>query len=43
MFMLSKDAELTPELLRKILDRFNTTERPKRERWKNYYDGKIDN
>ena len=40
--MLSKDAELTPELLRKILDRFNTTERPKRERWKNYYDGKMD-
>ena len=42
MFMLSKDTELTPELLRKILDRFNTTERPKRERWKNYYDGKMD-
>lgn len=40
--MLSKDTELTPELLRKILDRFNTTERPKRERWKNYYDGKMD-
>ena len=42
MYMLSKDTELTPELLRKILDRFNTTERPKRERWKNYYDGKMD-
>ena len=42
MFMLSKDTELTPQLLRKILDRFNTTERPKRERWKNYYDGKMD-
>ena len=42
MFMLSKDAELTPELLRKILDRFNTTDRIKRERWKNYYDGKMD-
>ena len=40
--MLSKDTELTPQLLRKILDRFNTTERPKRERWKNYYDGKMD-
>ncbi len=42
MFMLSKDTELTTELLRKILDKFNTTERPKRERWKNYYDGKMD-
>ena len=42
MYMLSKDTELTPELLRKILDRFNTTDRPKRERWKNYYDGKMD-
>lgn len=40
--MLSKDTELTPELLRKILDRFNTTDRIKRERWKNYYDGKMD-
>ena len=42
MFMLSKDAELTPELLRKILDRFNTTDLIKRKRWKNYYDGKMD-
>ena len=42
MFMLSKDTELTTDLLRKILDKFNTTERPKRERWKNYYDGKMD-
>ena len=42
MFMLSKDTELTPELLRKILDRFNTTELIKRKRWKNYYDGKMD-
>ena len=42
MYMLSKDTELTPELLRKILDRFNTTERKKRERWKNYYNGKMD-
>ena len=42
MYMLSKDTELTPELLRKILDRFNTTDRIKRERWKNYYDGKMD-
>ena len=40
--MLSKDTELTPELLRKILDRFNTTELIKRKRWKNYYDGKMD-
>ena len=42
MFMLSKDTQLTTDLLRKILDKFNTTERPKRERWKNYYDGKMD-
>lgn len=42
MYMLSKDAELTPELLRKILDRFNTTDLIKRKRWKNYYDGKMD-
>lgn len=41
MFMLSKDIELTPALLHKILDKFNTTELPKRERWKNYYDGKM--
>lgn len=40
--MLSKDTELTPELLRKILDRFNTTDLIKRKRWKNYYDGKMD-
>lgn len=42
MYMLSKDTELTPELLRKILDRFNTTDLIKRKRWKNYYDGKMD-
>ena len=42
MFTLSKDTELTPELLRKILDRFNTTDLIKRKRWKNYYDGKMD-
>lgn len=42
MYMLSKDAELTPELLRKILDRFNTTDLIKRKCWKNYYDGKMD-
>lgn len=42
MYMLSKETELTPELLRKILDRFNTTDLIKRKRWKNYYDGKMD-
>ena len=42
MYMLSKDTELTPELLRKILDRFNTTDLIKRKRWNNYYDGKMD-
>ena len=30
MFMLSKKTELTTDLLLKILDKFNTTERPKR-------------
>ena len=41
MYLLSKEKELTPALLHKILDKFSTTDLPKRQRWKNYYDGKM--
>ena len=40
MFLLSKETELTPALLKKVLDKFRTAELPKRENYKNYYDGK---
>ena len=40
MYYIDKETELTPALLHKILDKFTTSELPKRERWKNYYDGK---
>lgn len=40
MFTLSKDTELTKELLQKILNRFMTTELPKLQLWDNYYRGK---
>lgn len=40
MFLLSKETELTPTLLKKVLDKFNTSELPKRQVYKNYYDGK---
>lgn len=40
MFYLSRETELTPDLLLKIIKRFQTNELPKLERWKNYYDGK---
>ena len=40
MFTLSKNTELTKELLQKILNRFMTTERPKLQLWENYYRGK---
>ena len=40
MFLLSKGTELTPTLLKKVLDKFNTSELPKRQVYKNYYDGK---
>jgi SPP1 family phage portal protein len=40
MFLLSKDRELDAALLKKVLDKFNTSELPKRELYKNYYDGK---
>lgn len=40
MFTLSKNTELTKELLQKILNRFVTTELPKLQLWDNYYRGK---
>ena len=40
MFYLSRETELTPDLLLKIIKRFQANELPKLERWKNYYDGK---
>ena len=40
MFTLSKNTELTKELLQKIIDRFMTMERPKLQLWENYYRGK---
>lgn len=42
MFYISKDTELTTELLRKILDKFTTYTQPQLQKWKNYYDGKHD-
>lgn len=39
MFYINKDAELTKELLQKMLNKFNTDVKPKLERYKNYYDG----
>ncbi len=42
MYCLNRDNELTVELLQKMLNSFSTKEQPKRQRWKNYYDGKHD-
>lgn len=39
MFYLSKDRELTPELLYKMINHFNLIVSPKLEKYKNYYDG----
>ena len=39
MFYLSKDRELTVELLYKMLQRFQLTVQPRLEKYKNYYDG----
>ncbi len=39
MFYISKDTELTVDLLYKMLNRFQLTVRPKLEKYKNYYDG----
>lgn len=39
MFYLNKDIELSPELLGKMIRKFHLEVEPKRQRWKNYYDG----
>lgn len=39
MFYLSKDRELTPDLLYKMINHFNLVVKPKLQKYKNYYDG----
>lgn len=39
MFYLNKEAELTPVLLGKMINRFRMNEEPRLKRYKNYYDG----
>ena len=39
MFYLSKDKELTVELLYKMINRFNIEEKPRLNKYKKYYDG----
>lgn len=39
MFYLNKDAELTPVLLGKMINRFRVNEEPRLRKYKNYYDG----
>ena len=39
MFLLSKDRELDIALLKKVLDKFKSSELTKRQIYKNYYDG----
>ncbi len=39
MFYLNKDTELTPALLYKMIEYFNTNVEPKLTKYKNYYDG----
>jgi SPP1 family phage portal protein len=39
MFYLSKEKELTPDLLYKMINHFNLAVLPKLEKYKNYYDG----
>jgi SPP1 family phage portal protein len=40
MFYISKETELTSELLQKFINRFTLNELPKLQKWGNYYDGK---
>lgn len=40
MFYISKDAELTTELLQKMLNKYSMNFNPKLKKWKGYYDGK---
>ena len=39
MFYLNKETELTPELLKKMIQKFNQEIQPKIKKYKNYYDG----
>lgn len=39
MFYLNKDAELTVDLLQKMINRFHINEEPRLRKYKNYYDG----
>lgn len=39
MFYLNKDTDLTPELLGKMINKFNMNVKPRLQRYKNYYDG----
>ena len=39
MFYVNKDAELTVELLQKMINRFHINEQPRLNKYKNYYDG----
>lgn len=39
MFYVSKDSELTVELLQKMINRFHINEQPRLNKYKNYYDG----
>ena len=39
MFYINKDAELSVELLNKMINKFNLDVEPKLKRYKNYYDG----
>lgn len=43
MFYIDKNTELTGELLKKLIDRFNTYELPKLQKWERYYKGNHDN
>lgn len=40
MFYLNKEQELTVSLLNKMLDHFNLNEKPRLQKYKDYYDGK---
>lgn len=39
MFCLSRETELSPDLLYKMLNRFNVGVKPRLEKYKDYYDG----
>lgn len=40
MFYLDRNTQLTPELLHKLINKFNFSTLPNLERWENYYKGK---